>query len=191
MIQRLLGVLKLNVNTYEEIEADESATMEAGIVVTIVAVLSAIGAFIGAQAAGAALDQLGDFDIPIEIPTFSPLGAALNALIGAFVLWLLWSALTFFIGTKMFGADATLGEMLRVIGYAQAPRVLGVLSFIPCLGLILVIVSVIWSLVAGFIAIRQGLDLDNGKTAITIVLSWLAAILVNWLVLGPIFRLLT
>lgn len=132
LVERIMGVLKLNVNTFEEIEADENATSQAAIIVAIVAVLSAIGAGIGARAGNAVMDQLGSsFDMPFDIPTISPVSAALNALVAAFVLWLVWSALTFFIGTKMFNADATMGEMLRVIGFAQAPKMLGILSFIP------------------------------------------------------------
>ncbi|MCP4421692.1 MAG: hypothetical protein GY805_34195, partial [Chloroflexi bacterium] len=43
MFERIIGVLKLDVNTYEEIEADESATSQAAIVVVVAAILSGIG----------------------------------------------------------------------------------------------------------------------------------------------------
>ena len=67
------------------------------------AILAAIGAFLGAQAGNAILDNLGQFsemDIPFEVPSISPIGAALNALIGAFVAWAVWSALTYFVITS-------------------------------------------------------------------------------------------
>ena len=193
MLDRIIGFLKLDVNTIEAVEADENATSQAAIVVAVVALLAAIGAFVGARAGNAVMDSLGQFsdlDIPITVPAVSPLGAALNALIGTFVAWAVWSALTYFIGTRMFGGQATMGEMLRVIGFAQAPRLLNVFSFIPCLGAILVFVAWIWSIVVGFVAIRQGLDLDNVKTAVTILISFFAAILVNLLIVGPILGLL-
>ena len=193
MFERIIGFLKLDVNTIEAVEADESATSQAAIVVGVVAILAAIGAFLGAQAGNAILDNLGQFsemDIPFEVPSISPIGAALNALIGAFVAWAVWSALTYFIGTRMFGGQATMSEMLRVIGFAQAPRLLNVFSFVPCLGAILVFVAWIWSIVVGFVAIRQGLDLDNTKTALTILISFVGAIVVNWLIVGPILGLL-
>jgi hypothetical protein len=190
MMDRVVGVLKLDVNTYEEIEADESATTQAAIIVTAVAVLSAIGAFFGARAGNAALEALGDVDIPVTMPVLSPTGLALNALLGAFIAWIVWSALTYFIGTRLFGGQATMGEMLRVIGFAQAPRLLNVLNFIPCLGAIIAIVTWIWALAAGFIGIRQGLDLDNGKTLVTVFLSWLVALLINLFVVAPILALM-
>lgn len=195
MIDRIVGVLKLDVNTFEEIEADQTATSQAAIIVAVVAVVSAIGAFIGARAGNAALSTLGEqfgseLEIPFSVPVISPIGAALTALIGAFVAWLVWSAVTYFIGTRLFEGKADMGEMLRVIGFAQAPRLLNIFSFIPCLGALLSLAAWIWAIAAGFIAIRQGLDLDNAKTLITILLSWLVAFLINLFVVNPIFALL-
>jgi hypothetical protein len=189
MFQRIIGFLKLDIATIEAVEADESATSQAAVVVAVVAILAAIGAYFGAQAGNAIMDQMGDFDVPFDMPAISPVGAAVNALIGAFVAWIVWSALTYFIGTRLFGGRATMGEMLRVIGFAQAPRVLNVLDFIPCLGAILVFVAWIWSIVVGFVAIRQGLDLDNVKAALTVVISFVVAILINWLIIAPLLAL--
>lgn len=194
MLNRIIGVLKLDVNTFEEIEHDESATGQAAIIVAVVAILSAIGGFFGARSGNAVFQQLqqrlGDFagDVPAPaIPTISPVGAAINAFIAAFIAWLVWSFLTYLIGTNLFKGRATVGEMLRVLGFAQAPQLLRLFSFIPCLGAIISLVAVIWSLIAGFIAIRQGLDLDNGKTAVTIIVSWLVAVVINLCILAPIF----
>jgi hypothetical protein len=80
------------------------------------------------------------------------------------------------VGTTLFGGQADLGEMLRVIGFAYAPQILGI---IPCIG---AIIGFIWSLVAGFIAVRQGLDLDNTKAFLTIVIGFIAYLVVVFLV---------
>ncbi len=194
MIDRIMGVFRLSVPTFEEIEADESATGQAALVVAIVAILAGVGAFLAARMAGPALAQLGEQlggDVPIAMPELNPVSAGLNAAIGAFLAWLIWSALTYFIGTRLFGGQATMGEMLRVIGFAQAPRILSVLGFIPCIGAILSLVGWVWALVASFIGIRQGLDLDNGKTLVTVLLSFLVAIIINLFVLAPIFAALS
>lgn len=196
MFERILGVLKLDTATFETIENDPAATTQAAIIVGIIGVLSAIGAAVGAAAANSALSsiqsQLGsDFDLPMAMPTLSPVGAALNAFIGAFIAWLVWSFLTYFIGTRLFNGQADLNEMLRVVGYGQAPRLLSVFSFIPCIGAILAFVGWVWALVATFIGIRQGLNLDNGKTAVTVLISFVVVILINLLILGPLFALLT
>ncbi len=193
MINRIIGILKLDVNTFEEIEHDEAATAEAAIIVAVVAVLSAISGFFGAQASNNTFQQLSqqfEGDIPLEMMAISPIGGAFAAFIGVFITWILWSALTYVIGTNLFKGQATMGEMLRVLGYAQVPRLLNIFSFIPCLGAIVALVALVWSLVVGFIAVRQGLDIDNTQTAITVVLSFLVAVVVNLCFIGPIFSLI-
>lgn len=159
MIERIIGVLKLDVATYEEIEHDENALTQAAIIVAVVAFLSAIGSGIGASMGG------GGFFLSF-----------IATLVWTFISWFIWAAVTYFIGTTLFDGRASLNEMLRVLGFAQAPLVLGV---IPCLG----IVGMIWALVTGFVAVRQGLDIDNTKTAITVVIGW-AIVFVGTLIIA-------
>ena len=149
MFNRIMGVFKLDVNTFEEVEHDETASGQAAIVVGLVALLSALGSGLGASYGG------GNFWTSF-ISTF----------IWAFVGWFLWAGVSYLVGTSLFGGQATLGEMLRVLGFAQAPQLLGI---IPCLG---GLVGAIWALIAGFIAIRQGLDLDNTKAFLTALIGF-------------------
>ena len=58
---------------------------------------------------------------------------------------------------------ATPGEMLRTIGFAQTPGVLGILAFIPILGGIVSLVVFVWMIVAGVIAIRQALGSGRAR----------------------------
>lgn len=153
MVERMIGAAKLDVATYEEVEHDQSATGQAAGVVAMVAVAQAI--------AGAG----GGF------------GLALLSVFSAFVGWGLWAAVTYLIGDKMLGGTATWGELLRTLGFAQTPGLLVVLAVLPLGGIIRFAVG-IWVLVAGFIGLRQALDLGNVKTLITAVLGWLAFVLV-------------
>jgi hypothetical protein len=159
MLDRIIGVLKLDANVYEEIEADESATSQAAIVVAIVAI---VGGLIGG---GISAAMGGDF-----------LGSFLSQLIGAFVSWIIWSVVTFFVGTSLFGGKSSIGQMMRVLGFAQAP---GILSIIPVCG---AFVGWVWTLACTFIAIRQGLDLDNGKAAMTAVVAFIAVLIVSFVI---------
>lgn len=196
MFERIMGILRLHRPTYQAIEADESATSQAAIIVGLVGLLAAIGATIGAVMANRTLTTLGPQlqeqlgDLPLDIPTLSPIGAFLSTLIGAFVAWLVWSALTYFIGTRLFKGQATFNEMLRLLGFAQAPRLLSVLGFIPCVGWLLSLVGWLWSLVTSYIAIKEGLDLDDGKTILTALISFVGVIIVNFLI-GSLFALLS
>lgn len=160
LTERMMGAAKLDVNVYEEVEHDSSATGQAAIVVAIVAVCAAIGAAGGG------------------------LGAIISALIGAFVGWLVWAGVTYLIGDKVFGGTATWGELLRTLGFAQSPGVLYILAFIPLLGWIVRLVVWAWMLVAGVIAIRQALDFDTGKAVLTALLGWLALVILGAIVAG-------
>ncbi len=195
MLQRILGVFRLNAATFAEIEQDQTATTQAAIVVLIVGLVAGISAAVGAvafnQAAPGLFEGLQDSGISMDmVPTMSPVGAFINGAVGAILSWLIWAVLTYFIGSKLFGATTDMGEMLRVIGFAQAPRLLSVFSFIPCLGGLLGLVGWVWALAASFIGIREGLDLDTGKTLATIVIAFIGAFLVSFLlglVLAPLF----
>ena len=153
MLPRIIGVFKLDANTFEEIEHDQGATGQAAIIVVIVALVSAIGSGIGASLN----PELGGTFLSNSLVTF----------IGTLIGWVLWSGITYLVGTSVFGGEADMGEMLRVIGFAFAPQLLGIIPFIgACIG-------GIWSLVAGFIAVRQGLDLTTGKAIATILIGFI------------------
>jgi hypothetical protein len=200
VFQRIIGVFKLSAATFNEIENDRTATTQAALVVILVALLAGIGAAIGAVMLNRTMpgviesleSSLGEGIDTSFIPQMSPIGAFFNAVIGAILSWLVWSALTYFVGTKLFKGTADMGEMLRVIGFAQAPRLLSVFGFIPCIGALFSFAGWVWALAASFIGIREGLDLDNGKTLLTIIVSFIGALAVSFLVgllLAPLFAL--
>lgn len=159
-LERIIGVFKLDANTFEEIEHDQNATVQAAIIVAVVAILGAFGSSIGAA--------IGDG---------SAVGSFFSFVVWAFISWILWSVVTYFVGTALFNGQATVEEMLRVIGFAFAPQILGI---IPCCGWF---VGLIWSLVAVFIAVRQGLDLDNTNAFLTIVVGFFVS-LIGFAILG-------
>jgi hypothetical protein len=188
--QRIMGVFRLSGDTFEDIEADKGATGQAAIVVFVVALLSGIGAYVNSSAVidmSSVMGSLQSFDMA---STGSPLGAFMNEFVGAFVAWFVWALMTFLIGGKLFGGDTNIGEMLRVIGFAQAPRLLAVFSFIPCIGFILVVVGWMMALIATVIAIQRGTDLDSFKSFGAVILSFIAVLIVNLFVLPPITRAL-
>jgi hypothetical protein len=165
VVNRMIRAAKLEVPLYEEVEADISATNQALLVVVLVAVASGIGQ------AGSGRNVVA---------------AILFGLLSALVGWAVWSYVMYFVGTRFMGGTATYGELLRTLGFAESPGVLFILGIIPVLGAIIRAVAGIWILVTSFIAIRQALDIDNGKTVITIVLG-IVALIVVYIILGLIF----
>lgn len=157
LFERMMRAARLDVNLYEEVEADVTATSQAATVVGIVAVLGGIGQALLAVTTGA--------------PAGSAVLAFVMGIVMAFVGWILWSYITYWIGTSIFKGVATPGELLRCIGFAQSPGVLNVLAFVPVLGGIVGFVVGIWSLVAGIIALRQALDISTGQAIITAIIG--------------------
>ncbi len=100
--------------------------------------------------------------------------------------WLVWAGVTYLIGDKLLKGTATWGELLRTLGYAQAPALLFILGILPLPffgGLLSAIVG-IWLLVTGIVAIRQALDFDTGKAILTAFLGWLVAVAIPLIVIG-------
>ena len=147
---RMKGAALLDNATYEEVEADTTATGQAAVVV----VLGAIASGIGMSGAGA--------------------GGIITGVLGSLIGWVLWAGITYLIGDKVLGGTATWGELLRTLGFAQAPRVLAVLGIIPGLRWIVALVIGVWVLITGIVAIRQALDFSTGKAVATALLGWLA-----------------
>jgi hypothetical protein len=165
MIEKMIGAARLNTGVYNQVEADQSETTNALLVVIIVAIASGIGV-LGQGTAG--------------------IGGLIGGIVMSVLGWAVWSFVVYFVGTRVYNAPATVGELLRTLGYAQSPGVLNVLGFIPGLGALIAFIVAIWVLVASFIAAREALDLDNTKTAITVVLGFIANVIIA-AILGTIF----
>jgi hypothetical protein len=163
MINRMIRAAKLDNSLYDEVEHDISLTQEAAMIIGIVALSGAVSAFLGSLIGGSPL---------------AGLGMAAIFVIMAYVGWVIWSYITYWVGTSLFGGTATPGEMMRCIGYAQSPRVLEILGFIPCLGGLIAVAAGIWSLVASVVAIRQALDFDTGKAIATAVVGWIVVFII-------------
>jgi len=167
IFKRIMRAALLDKEFYKEVEADPSLNQEALMIVVAVSVIGGIGSFFAGLIAG------------------KP-GAAFLALIVTSAIgvanYYVWAYVTFYIGTNLFEGDADPGELLRVLGYASAPQLLGLLGFIPCIGWLIALAGAVWALVAGFYGIREALDLDTTETLITVVLGWLAAVIISGIV---------
>ncbi len=155
LVTRMMGAAMLDIDTFEEVEADKTATGQAAAVVAMVAVASLIGSSGGG------------------------LSAMISAPVVQLVGWLVWAGATYLIGEKVFGGTATWGELLRTLGFAQAPGVLLLLGILPLVGGLFRAAIAIWMLVAAVIAIRQALDFSTGKAVLTAVVGWLILVVAS------------
>jgi hypothetical protein len=161
--QRMIGAAKLDVHTYEEVEADRTAFGQAMLVV----VLSSVAAGVGMAGRGQAL------------------GLALGT-IAALIGWFIWAWLTYFIGTRLLPTPQThadLGQLLRTTGFSAAPGILRVLGIVPLLGGLVFFVAGVWMLAAMVVAVRQALDYTSTLRAVGVCV-------IGWLVYGIVMLIL-
>jgi hypothetical protein len=175
IISGMIRAARLDKSFYEEVEHDESYNQDALVVVLIAALAGALGALLGQLFTGNILAAIGMF-----------ITQAVLAVVGYY----LWAFVAHYVGTRFFKGAGDMGEVRRAYGFAYAPQVLNVLSFIPCLNVIIGIVAWIWSIATGFVAIRQSLDQDDTNAALTVIVSAVVVFIITFvisLVVGGIF----
>jgi hypothetical protein len=146
-IDRVIRAARLDAQLYEEVEADGAATGQAAVVVLVASVAAGIG--------------LGGFGI----------GDVLLVAIGALIGWVIWAALTYFIGTRLLPepeTQADVGQLMRTIGFASAPGVIRILAIVPGFTWFVFAVSGLWMLAAMVIAVRQALDYRSTGRAVAV-----------------------
>jgi hypothetical protein len=159
-LNRIAGAARLAPGTYEEVEADVTATGQAMAVIVLSSVASAIGLMRGTSV---------DPYLFISYTT-----AALSA-------WIVWSALVYLIGVHMLPGpetNATVGELLRTTGFAAAPGMVRIFGIVPVVGPAFFVLGSVWMLAAMFVAVRQALDYRHVTRALAVcVVGWLLSLL--------------
>ena len=153
LFDRIFRAIKIDVELYEEVERDKSATIQAGLVV----VLSSMAAGVGALQLGASNFLLA--------PIFS------------LISWYVWAYIIYFVGVKLFPEKNTKsnhGELLRTIGFSSAPGLLRVFGVTPDLMAVTFIGSAFWMLACMVVGVRAALDYKSLWRALGVVIvAWL------------------
>ena len=170
-VMRLIGAMALDPVTYEEVEADRSATGQAMLVV----VLSSVGAGIGARGLGSGSPQSMVFISGLSL-----------------IAWASWALLTYQIGVRLLPEPETrsdVGELLRTIGFSAAPGMLRIFGIVPGAAIPAFAVTAVWMLVAMVVAVRQALDYKSTARAVAVCgIGWALALAIAvgiGLVFGP------
>ena len=165
--ERMVGAMKADVKTFQEIEADPAAIGQAVTVIVIAGVASLIGNIF----------RIGVF-------------GGVMSLVVTLITYALWSLLVVLIGTKVMPEPATkadFNEAFRVVGFTAAPGVFNVLAIIPFLGPLISFVISLWMIVIGVIAVREVLDYSNtGRAIIVCLLAMVAVWIISIVVLTPL-----
>lgn len=139
-LTRVLGILRLDPSVFEDVEHDPAAIWQAIAVVVASSIASGVGA--------------GGFFDP-HLSTFAVVTGV------ALVTWMAWAMLTQQIGTRLLperDTRASLGELLRTIGFAAAPGLLQVFGVFPRMTVPIFAISAGWMFAAMVVAVEHALD---------------------------------
>ncbi len=156
-VERVIGAIRLDPATYEEVEHDTDATWQAALVVAVAAVFSGVGSTGG---------RTGDL-----------VGGVLTAVI----FWAIFALFAYLVGVYLLKGpqtSATFGEVLRALGFSYAPSLIAILGLIPGVGFLFILIAGIWSLIASVIALRQSLEVSTGRAVAIAVVAFLAMVVV-------------
>ena len=167
LVTKMVRAAKLDVDLYEEVEADKTATRQAFQVVLISSIAAGLGLGLHVLLFGS--DDKGGADV---------IWGLVAGVVSAIVMWLVFAWLTYFIGTRILAGPETSadwGELLRTLGFSTAP---GVLRIIPYVGFF----ALIWMIVAAVIAVRQACDFTTGRAIGTCLLAIIPTMIVQGIV---------
>ncbi|MFQ5699486.1 MAG: YIP1 family protein [Myxococcota bacterium] len=159
-LARLRGAMLVDASVYEEVEHDPSAMMQAAAVVALAAVAGALA---------------------------QPFGAALGrSLVEAFLSWGIGTAIVWGLGVKLLGHTSDYPELLRTLGFGQAPRIFLVAAALPLGPLrgLIALAAIGLSVLAWVIATRQALDVTTGRAVAICVLAFVVSVVISLLLPG-------
>jgi hypothetical protein len=156
-VDRVIGAIRLDPATYEEVEHDTDATWQAAVVVAVAAIFSGVG-----SSGGRTRDLVG-------------------GVVAAVIFWAIFALFAYLVGAYLLKGpqtSATFGEVLRALGFSYAPSLVAILALIPGIGFLFTLIAAIWSLIASVIALRQALEVSTGRAVAVVVVAFLAMFVV-------------
>lgn len=167
LLKRIGGAAALDAATYEEVEADPAATLQAMTVVLLASVAAGIGA-------------------PGPISWVGTLTRVAIALVS----WGVWASIVTQLGGGPLAEPQTKvdrPQLLRTLGFAAAPGIVQVVGVFGLLSAPIRILSWIWMLAAMIVAVRQALDYSQTWRAVLVCAVGGAVALAVLLALGILF----
>ncbi len=151
MMSRLMGIITFKAPVYKEVAEDKTATTTALIIVAVVSVLT--GLILGLLT--------GNFVYELIVNVVTQL-----------VLWVVSAWVLAFVAKQFFKGDTDTSEMLRVTGYTNVFRILGI---IPVIG---GLIGGILQAVANIIGVREAAGFDTTKALLTAIIAWIIGFII-------------
>jgi hypothetical protein len=161
LLNRMMRAARMDTSLYEEIETDEEALGQA----VMIALLASLATGLGMGLTGLIGGQGAMWFV----------WGLLSGFFASMAGWFAWVIMTYLSGTTFLRGPekASVTELIKTIGFANSPGILRILIFLPMLGWIIAVLTGIWSLSSGAVAVRQTLDFSSGKAFGACLTGWL------------------
>jgi len=150
LIERLVGALRLDLRLYQQVSTDAAATRQAVTVVLLSGVCNSLGW--GRQ--------------------FGMVGIA-AAVTVAVLGWLLWAVVILLVA-RILGHHRGGRSLLRVLGFANAPAVLMILSVVPIVGAVVRVLVVVWLVATTAAAVQAVFDVSRRRALVISIVGFVA-----------------
>ena len=147
-LHRLVGTAVFDAGSYEAIESERAATVQALATVLLSSLATGIGL--------AAWRGLSNTQLPMVCAI-------------ALITWTAWAVLIHQIGTRLFPEPSTrsnVAELLRTTGFAAGPGVLQLLEIVRPIAWPVFIVTTLWMFAGVVVGVRHALDYRRMRRAI-------------------------
>ncbi len=175
--KRMLGAARLDPVPFEGIAGDRWAAYQALFIVLLVGLI------------GGAVGVAGGSPVLFAYPLLSSIGLGLGLEVAS---WLIWSAVTYIVGSSLMDREADRPEfegVLRYAGIAQAPGIVVALSVIPENPFLIAWTATGWRVAAMAVAIRVAFGFKtNGRPAVAAVCGFLLMLALSYLMVYFLIR---
>jgi hypothetical protein len=162
LVERMIRAARLDPDLYREATRDWYLNGQAFLVVLIV---------LGCTIIGMGMDALR---------LLSPLGwpQLISMVVMSIGNWLFWVFIAQIIGLR-WGGRADFEQLMRPVGFAQAPGVLRVLGVIPTLSFPTAVIVFVWSGIAQILAVREAMQFTLGKSILLMLATTVVILLID------------
>jgi hypothetical protein len=160
LLNRMIRAARADSSLYEEMETDEDAAGHAVMIALLASVATGIGLGLAGLLGGAG---------PLWF-----LWGLLSGFFASLVGWFAWVLITYVCGTTFLRGPekASVSELTATLGFANSPGLLRILLFVPVIGWLIMLLSGIWMLASGIVAVKQTLDFTAGRAVAACIPGW-------------------
>jgi hypothetical protein len=173
LVQRVRRLAMLDTTVFDEVKSDTASTIPSIVVAVVSMFLFGVGGWLWYV--------FSDYDY--KSGEFFMKSAIVGSIL-ALVLWAVAVGVTYVMLSQVFRRQADINQLVRVMGFALAPLVLGLLAFIPEISFGISLAALLLAFGASVIAAQTTTDASGGQVLASVGVGFLVWAVVLALFVG-------